>query len=177
VRYDGKNTLELLFASFGSTPMSQLRDEAEALATALNFGICDVAEVIVWSDTQILREESAPTALCDVSLSHDCYPQDVAASLRQCPGTPDRSRAQRLFLLLVRDKLRKDSGCADKIASALFQMALADEIEDRHLKSVAWWAWDALDLADAGHGVESRKQITDQMAAELDAATKSGEES
>ena len=157
--------------------MSQLRDEAEALATALNIGICDVAEVIAWSDAQILREESPPRALCEVSVSHDCYPQDVAALLRQCPGVPDRSRAQRLLLLLVCDKLTRDPGCADQVAKALFQMSIADEIEDPKLKSVAWWAWDALDLADAGIIVESRKQITDQMAAWLDEATRSGSES
>src|SRR5262245_289862 len=58
--------------------MSGLRDEAEALAEALEFGVCDVAEVIAWSDAQLLREEPPPGALCEVSLAHDRYPQDVA---------------------------------------------------------------------------------------------------
>lgn len=157
--------------------MSQLRDEAEALATALEIGICDVAEIIAWSDAQILREDSPPAALCEISVSHDRYPQDVAALLRRCPGAPVSSRVQRLLVLLVRQKLARDPGCADKVASALYQMALAEEIEDPQLKSMAWWAWDALDLADAGHIVESREQITNQMASALEDATRSGDAS
>jgi len=155
--------------------MSQLRDEAEALAKALEIGICDVAEVIAWSDAQILREDSPPVALCEVSVSHDRYPQDVAGMLRQCPGAPCKPRIQRLLVSLVREKLRCDSSHADRVASALYQMAISDEIEDSNLKSMAWWAWDALDLADAGHIQESREQITSQMVAALDEAAKSAD--
>lgn len=155
--------------------MSQLRDEAEALATALEIGICDVAEIIAWSDAQILRQDSPPAALCDISLAHDRYPQDVAGLLRQCPGTPVKARVQRLLLLLARQKLSRGSRGADKVASVLYQMALGDDIEDSNLKSIAWWAWDALGLADAGHIEESRKQTTNQMVAALDEAAQSGD--
>jgi len=88
--------------------MSELRDEAEALATALEIGACDVAEVIVWSDAQLLREVSPPAALCDVSLSRDAYPQDVASLLRQLPGAPDYQSVERLLLSLVDAKMRSD---------------------------------------------------------------------
>jgi hypothetical protein len=51
-------------------------------------------------------------------------------------------------------------------------MALADEIEDPRVKEIGWWAWDALDLADAGHIQDTREQIIEQMSAALhDAAT------
>jgi hypothetical protein len=155
--------------------MSQLRDEAEALAIALEIGICDVAESIAWSDAKILREDSPPAALCEVAVSHNRYPQDLAGLLRQCPGTPVNSRVQQLLVLLLREKLNRDPGSADKVASALYQMALSEEIEDEQLKSMAWWAWDALDLADAGHIQESREQITKQMAATLEEAAHLGD--
>lgn len=59
--------------------MATLRDESEALAEALEMGLCDVAEVIAWSDAGILREETPPISLCEVSMAQDHFPQDVAA--------------------------------------------------------------------------------------------------
>jgi hypothetical protein len=56
------------------------------------------------------------------------------------------------------------------VASALYQMAIADEIEDSGLKQIAGWAWDALDLADAGHIAESRAQVVTEMARALEHA-------
>lgn len=58
------------------------------------------------------------------------------------------------------------------VASALYQMAIADEIEDSGLKQIAGWAWDALDLADAGHIAESRAQVVTEMARALEHAAK-----
>jgi hypothetical protein len=150
--------------------MSGLRDEAEALAEALEFGVCDVAEAVAWSDAQLLREDAPLGALCEVSLAHDRYPQDVAGMLRQCPGTPAKSNVSRLLVTLLDDRLKGDTGRAYQIASALYQMALAEEIEDPHPREIAWWADDALDLAEAGHIQESREQIVGQMADALDRA-------
>src|SRR3954469_2618781 len=98
--------------------MSGLRDEAEALAEALEFGVCEVAEVIAWSDAQLLREDAPLRALCEVSLAHDRYPQDVAGMLRQCPGTPAKSNVSRLLVTLLDDRLKGDTGRAYQIASA-----------------------------------------------------------
>lgn len=156
--------------------MSGRRDEAEALAEALELGVCDVAEVIAWSDAQILAEDPPPGALCEVSLASDRHPRDVASLLRQCPGTPARSNVSRLLVALLDRRLKGDGGRADQIASALFQMALSEEIEDPHLEGIALWAYDALDLAEAGYIQESREQIVGQMADALgqavaDAAT------
>jgi hypothetical protein len=150
--------------------MLGLRDEAEALAEALEFGVCDVAEVIAWSDAQLLRGDPPLGALCEVSLAHDCPPQDVAGMLRQCPGAPAKLNVSRLLVTLLAHRLNGDTGRADRIASALYQMALAGEIEDPHLGEIAWSAWDALDLAEAGHIQESREQVVGQMADALDRA-------
>jgi hypothetical protein len=147
--------------------MSQLRDEAEALATALEIGACDVAEVIAWSDAQLLREDPPPAALCDVSLSYDRYPQDVAGLLRQLPGAPDKQRVCRLVVTLIDAKMRSDPSSAYRIAWSLYQMALADEIEDPRLKEIGWWAWVALDPAEAGLIQASRAQVIDKISAAL----------
>lgn len=152
--------------------MSQQRDEAEALVIALEIGACDIAEVIAWSDAQLLREDPPSAALCEASLSQDRYPQDVAGLLRQLPGAPDKPRVARLLVTLVDAKLRDDRSRAYQIAWALYQMALADEIEDPRLKEFSWWAWDALDLAEAGILEESREQVIDRMSAALHDAAK-----
>jgi hypothetical protein len=147
--------------------MPQLRDEAEALATGLEIGACDVAEVIAWSDAQLLREDPPPAALCDVSLSHDRYPQDVARLLRQLAGAPDKQRVGRLLVTMVDAKMRSDPGRADQVALWLYHMTAANEIEDPALMKIGWWAWDALDLAEAGQIQESREQVIGQMSAAL----------
>ncbi len=109
--------------------MPGLRDEAEALAKALEFGICDVDEVIAWSDAQILREESPLVVLYDVSLACNRYPQDVADMLRQSAGTPDKANVGRLLVTLLDGELKRDAGRASLIASTLYHMALAEEAD------------------------------------------------
>jgi hypothetical protein len=150
--------------------MATLRDESEALAEALEMGLCDVAEVIAWSDAQLLREEAPPISLCEVSMAHDRYPQDVAALLRQSPGVPVQANVTGLLVALLNNKLKREPDRARRIASVLYTMALSDEIEDPDLKQVARWAWDAFDLADAGQIEESPEQVADELAVTLDRA-------
>jgi hypothetical protein len=148
--------------------MSRLRDEAEALAKALVFGVCDVAEVIAWADAQILRECSPPEALCEVSLAHDRYPEDVARLLREWPGTPDESEVGHLLVTLLNDRLKRDTGRAEGIALALYRMAFTEKIEDPGLRDIARWASDALHLAEVESWPETRKQVVSEMTAALD---------
>ena len=77
--------------------------------------------------------------------------------LRQLPEPPARRNVNGLLVTLLNAKLKGNFDLADRIASALYQMYLADEIEDSGLKQTALWAWDGLDLADAGYIAESRR--------------------
>jgi hypothetical protein len=150
--------------------VAELRDEAEALAEALELGVCEVAAVVAWADAQIERLTLVPTNLCDVSLARELYPQDVAGLLRQSPGSPDRTDVNGLVLMLVKDKLDGDPSQADRVAWTLYRMALADQIEDADLEQIGWWAWDGLAEADAGYIEESRDEVLQLMAAALDCA-------
>ena len=60
-------------------------------------------------------------------------------------------------------------------ASALYQLALADEVEVSRLKvnEISWWAWDALNLADAGHIEETREHVVNQILTALEEAASS----
>jgi len=151
--------------------MSQTRNEAEALARALEFGLLDVPDVIAWADAQILREDRPSEALCDLSLARGPYPVDGAGMLRRFPGTPNSPVAARLLLSLMKERLKHEVACADRIAGMLYRMALADEIEDPSLREISRWAWDELDLAEFGDIEESREEIVRQMVDALAAAT------
>lgn len=151
--------------------MSRMRNEAEALARALEFSLRDVPDVIAWADAQILREDRPSEALCDVSLARGRHPLDVAGMLRRFPGAPDNPEVARLLLSLMRDRLSREEAWADRVAWMLYQMELAGELENPHLRWVSRWAWDALDLADSGYVEESRESIIRQMVDALDEAT------
>jgi len=143
------------------------REEAEALATALDVGIVDVSEVVDWAVDRIAEEEHPHWSLCEIAIAGRKYPQDVAALLREIPGTFSASDVRRRVLSMMAPRLERDPRRADGIASALYQLALADEIEDGELKALAWWAWDRLDLADSGTIAETREQIVQRMIREL----------
>ena len=61
------------------------------------------------------------------------------------------------------DRLERDRSAARLIASALYQMAMAEEIDDPELRRTAWWAYDAVDLAEDGTILETRDQVVDQL--------------
>ncbi len=68
---------------------------------------------------------------------------------------------------MIAAKMLSDPSRAYQIAAGLFELYLVDEVEPPRLKKIAGWAWDALDLAEAGHIEETRKQVIDQMSAVL----------
>jgi hypothetical protein len=150
--------------------MTQLRDEAEALAVALEMGICAVDEAIEWSDAWIIHEDAPPFSLCEVSLSRDRYPQDVAALLRQIPGTPLRSNVSALLIILLRRKLTDHPERARDVAYWLYSSACDDAIVDPSLRRFGGEVFDALALAELGYLQESREQIVTNMVSELEQA-------
>ncbi len=150
--------------------MAALRDEAEALAIALTIGAVDVDEVIEWADAHIAALIAPHWALCEVATSRGQYPIDVAARLRELPGRADLAVSRRLVIALTARKLARDPSRANQFAVALYHMALAGEIDAPELERLAWWAWDALDLAASGMIEETPDQIVASMTEALDQA-------
>jgi len=150
--------------------MSELIDEAHVFAKALELGLSDVAEVVAWADARLLREDRPPVMLCDASLARGRDPQDVAAILRHCPGTPNESEVGRLLTAFLRDRLRAYPGEVGRIAEILYRLAIAEAIESPRLSEVALWAWDALDLAEAGYIDMTHEQIVHIIEHTLDEA-------
>jgi len=147
-----------------------LGEKAWALAEALYLSACGVAEVIAWADAQILRENSPDGTLCEISLSQKRTPHEVAWMLCQLSAPVDRHTVHGLLVALLNDKLKGDSCRAGQVASVLFQMYQADEIEDPDLQRIGGWADDALYLAEARHIMETPEQVLAEMAHALEQA-------
>jgi hypothetical protein len=156
---------------FGGTlaTMAGLREEAEALAIALEIGGVDVPYAVAWADAQIAAAEHPHWSLCEVATAGRRYPQDVAGLLRNVPGHAEPAVARSLVvqLLAAHFDLRR----AYQLASCLYQLAIAGDIDDPELKAIALWAWDGMDLADAGMILETSRDIAEQMRARLEAAS------
>lgn len=145
-----------------------LRDEAEALARAVELGACATRDAVAWADAAIARDEAPHWTLCDVALARPRHPQDLAALLRQVPGTPQRDRILSLVLSLLRVRFAGGSLDAGRVAAILHRIAVSDSIDDPGLDRVAWWASEALDLADQGYLRETRDDVVASMRAALD---------
>ena len=153
-----------------ATTTSEIRTQAEAFASALEVGAVLVEEVVAWADAIIEREDHPHWAICELATCGREYPPDVVHRLRAVPGVPDIAVSRGLVLLMLRDSLVRDPRCASHVAHSLFDLAMAGQILDSELEALAWWAWDALDLADDGIIEETRADIVDKMRDALTSA-------
>lgn len=151
---------------------SNLRNSAEALAVRLEIGAAGVADAVAWADSVMAAESHPHWSVCEVATMGKSYEPDVARALREVPGEFDEKwLCQEVIQQLARG-LAEDRTRADKIASALYELAWADELPEGELLSIAWWAWDALAMADDGTVEMTRDQVVDQMLEALWAAAR-----
>ncbi|WP_165246236.1 hypothetical protein [Paludisphaera soli] len=151
--------------------MARLRDEAEALAEALEFGLCDVRDAVAWADAWILREDVPHERLCDVSLASGRTPRAVMDLLHEFPGEPDRGAVDGLVLTILADRMRREPAPTAEVAWILNRMAHEGRLPDGHLCEVAWCARHELaDADDLGITVE---EVAANLRSALDAATAS----
>jgi hypothetical protein len=147
---------------------NDIRTQAEAFACALEVGAVAVDAVVAWADAIIEREDHPHWAICELATCRHEYPPDVVRRLRDVPGVADVLASKGLVLRILYDSLTRDPRCADQVARSLYNLAMADEIVDPELKALAWWAWDALDLADARTIEETRDDVIDEMRSALE---------
>lgn len=151
-----------------------LKNQAEALAVALEIGVSSVRDVVAWADAVIETEEHPHWSVCELATMGSRYEPDVVHALRDVPGVVDKAWVRDELVRRLAQGLAEDRTRADRIASALYQLALKNELPQGDLLSLAWWAWDGLDLADQRLVEETRDQVIDKMLVALkDAASKS----
>jgi len=143
------------------------RTEAEVLARAIEIGALSVADAVKWADDVVERENHPDWSICEIAMSARKSEPDVVASLREVPGRFEEREVWRRLIRVLADGLEHDRRRADQIASSLYRLALADELPDERLRKLAWWAWDGLDLADAGLSQQTREQVVDELIAGL----------
>ena len=159
-----------------ATTANEIRTQAEAFACALEVGAVVVDDVIMWADAIIAREDHPHWAICELATCRREYPPDVVHRLRDVPGVPDLAVSRGLVLQMLRASLTRDPRCASQVAHSLFDLAMADEIADPDLEALAWWAWDALDLADAHMIQDTREDIVEKMRSALASVASHGVE-
>ena len=147
--------------------MSQMREEAEALATALVIGAADVDEAIDWADAHIAQLDQPHWSLCEVATSRGRPLQDVLGFLQQVPGAAEQRRVMRHLMAHMARKLQRHPARVDQIATALYQLHCTVEIEDPEFRYLVLWASDELDLA-GDYRVDAYAEVATEMRKELE---------
>ena len=100
------------------------RDEAEALAIALEAGVIEVSAAIRWAD-QVIEACSDPTSeVVAVSLATKAPAAEMAHLLRNTPGELSQPRAARRALLFMMMALESGRVSSKYIARSLYGMWL-----------------------------------------------------
>lgn len=147
-----------------------LKNEAEVLAVALEVGAVSIEDVIEWADAVLERQEHPHWSICELAtMGSSCEP-DVVHTLRDVPGTADEVWVRSNLVRRLAQELAEDASSVDRVASALYRLALAEQLPRGELLSLAWWAQDELDLVDQRMVEGSRENIVAEMAQALNEA-------
>jgi len=150
--------------------LASVKNQAEVLAMALEYGAVSVSEVVDWADAVIAAEEHPHWSICELATAGARHERDVVQALREVPGTVDERWVRNELVRRLARGLAEDRTRADRIASALYESALANELPEGDLLSLAWWALDELHLADARIVEETREQVIDELLVALNEA-------
>jgi hypothetical protein len=151
-------------------PHPDLRTQAEAFQTALEIGAASVDDVVTWARGVVSKTEHPHWSICELAMCSGKYPPDLKEFLTEVPGSLDALRARAIVIRMLSDSLSEHPDRADQIAQSLYHLASGGDLDDSPLHTIAWWAWDALDLADAGLIAETRTDILLKMQAAFDKA-------
>lgn len=118
---------------------------------AAKYGAIELSELIIWADASILKLETPPTELFDVSLAKSVS-QTISALNKLGVGAlsnkPDLSKA--VFGIFY-NHLNSENPNYERISKALFDMYMENLIPDAESGKYMISYWDELDLAELGH--------------------------
>ena len=150
--------------------MTTLRDEAEALAFAMETNLVSHAELHAWVDLAISRPHTPQVILCELAQTSGMHPRDIAQALRTIPGEPSAEVVHRLLAMRLLHVLDGDATKGEVVAQALHHLWVAGALQPS-LESVATWTAEALTLIDAGLIADSHDEVIETMRRELREAT------
>ena len=126
------------------------RDDAEALAIALEAGVVTVGEAIRWADREIESSAGASAEVIAVSLATKAAPAEVAHLLRSIPGELSRSQASRRALLYAKAALESGRASPTTIARSLHQMYWTGNVPCEDAGGTMAWLDEGFYLASEG---------------------------
>jgi hypothetical protein len=98
-----------------------LKDQAEFLARALESGLKTVPEVIAWADENIMRLESPPHWLLELSMMGKAKGQDVVQALHGVAGIANETSILRAFFSLILEKIRSTEMSVEESCRILYR--------------------------------------------------------
>jgi hypothetical protein len=125
--------------------------EAAARMFAVKYGAVELSELIAWADAIILKLETPPTELFDISLAKSLS-QTVSAlnelSIGALSNKPELSKA---IFGILHNYLNSENPNYERISKALFDMYMENLIPDSESGQYMVSYWDELDLAELGY--------------------------
>lgn len=125
--------------------------EAAARMFAVKYGAVELSELIAWADAIILKTETPPTELFDISLAKSLS-QTVSAlnelGIGLLSNKPELSKA---IFGILHNHLNSENPNYERISKALFDMYMENLIPDAESGQYMVSYWDELDLAELGH--------------------------
>ncbi|RYG66191.1 hypothetical protein EON80_15920 [bacterium] len=107
---------------------SAIKAEAEFYRIALEFGLCDPAEAIVWCDSVIMAEAAPDIAIIEASLTGSRIKHALIKELAQVAGTADPEVIKRRLFGAMHTLLLENRDNAPRVAECLY--GIADENGD-----------------------------------------------
>lgn len=127
-----------------------LREDAEALAMALELGFAAVEDAVSCADTRITALERPPGALIDVALAGRKPALEVAHLLRTIPGEIDPGRVSRRVIARFASDLEGGRATPERVVRALCSMQLEGRVPDPEAASEIGRLDDVFSLARDG---------------------------
>jgi hypothetical protein len=129
------------------------RNIAGAYHRALELGLVDGAEIVVWTDGVMEVEDDPAMAFIDASCSGGDHVVLLAA-LQEVPGEADEVARRQFMFGLMLGAVNRNADMASPVAHALHSMALDKDVPDADAEACMLRFHD--ELSNAGDGVAGR---------------------
>jgi hypothetical protein len=133
------------------TSMSAINQDAQRMSLLFQYGVVPADEVIAWADSWIVRMDSPPDSLFELSSTSPSNTGDILACLRQLSAGADFWIAFRAALPRLRDYVASHRDRAESIADHLYRTACS--FQDSGVPDDLRFVWrfdDAFSLAREG---------------------------
>ena len=125
-----------------------LRIEASAKEIAVKYGVLSLAEIVNWADNEIMSKEDPDPSFYDLSLARTLG--DALAILNAMGKSNNKAEVSKRSFSYFYKFMKLNKGYHQKIAKALYDMAMEGIVPAKEAEGAMWSFWDSLDLAVDG---------------------------